>query len=71
MAFTESDLQSVNTAIASGELTVKVAGREVTYRSLDDLLKARAAITSDIAAARAGGRVRTGYFNFATSRERL
>lgn len=71
MAFTQQDLDAVNTAIASGALTVKMGGREVTYRSLDELLKARATITSEIAAAQPGGRARTGYFTFATSRERF
>jgi hypothetical protein len=70
MAFTTSDLDSINAAIASGELTVSVQGRSVTYRSLSDLLKAKSAIESDLAAQRTGGRVRTGYFTFATSRER-
>ena len=74
MAFTPADLESLNAALASGELTVTVNGRTVTYRSVPDLLKARAAIESDLAAqtaASAGqGRGRTGYFTFATSRER-
>ena len=39
MAFSTADLDSINAAIASGELTVSVQGRSVTYRSLDDLLK--------------------------------
>jgi hypothetical protein len=70
MAFTPSDLESINAAIASGELTVSVQGRSVTYRSIHDLLKAKNTIESELAAQRPGGRVRTGYFSFATSRER-
>jgi hypothetical protein len=42
MSFTSDDLAAINTAIASGELTVTVQGRTVTYRSIDDLIKARA-----------------------------
>jgi hypothetical protein len=34
MAFTTSDLDAINAAIASGELTVRHNGREVTYRSI-------------------------------------
>jgi ribosomal protein S17E len=41
MALTTDDLNELDLAIASGELTVKIDGREVTYRSIDDLLKAR------------------------------
>lgn len=70
MAFTSSDLDSINSAIGSGELTVTVAGRTVTYRSMSDLLKAKATIEGELAAQRTGGRVRTGYFTFTTSRER-
>lgn len=70
MPFTSADLASVNAAIASGELTVSVQGRTVTYRSLDDLIKARAVIEGDIAASSGSTRVRTGHFRFATQRER-
>ncbi|EMJ7098674.1 hypothetical protein V7974_004717 [Vibrio parahaemolyticus] len=41
MALTQDDLNELDLAIASGELTVKIDGREVTYRSVDELLKAR------------------------------
>ena len=70
MAFTTTDLDQINAALASGELTVTVQGRTVTYRSTSDLLKAKSAIESELAAQRPAGRPRTGYFNFATSRER-
>lgn len=71
MSFTADDLAQVNAAIASGELTVSVQGRTVTYRSIDDLFKAKAAIEAGIAAQTAGtGRARTGHFTFAMARER-
>lgn len=41
MAFTQTQLDALDAAIASGELTVKYDGREVTYRSFDQLVKAR------------------------------
>lgn len=41
MAWSESDLTVIETAIASGELRVKYADKEVEYRSLEELLKAR------------------------------
>jgi roadblock/LC7 domain-containing protein len=71
MAFTQTDLDNINTAIATGELAVEVNGRKVVYRSMDDLLKARALIATDlVAAAPAVGSVRRGSFRvtFATHR---
>lgn len=51
MAFTQTDLDAIDRAIASGELTIRTdAGRMVTYRSMDELLHARATIASAVAA---------------------
>ena len=50
MAFTPQDLAALDAAIASGELTIRANGREVTYRSLSDLLQARTLIANAIAA---------------------
>lgn len=44
MAYTQSDLDAVESAIARGEQTVQFADRTVTYRSVDQLLKAKADI---------------------------
>jgi hypothetical protein len=44
MAWTQAQLDAIEAAIASGELTVHFGDRSVTYRSMDDLLKARAVI---------------------------
>jgi hypothetical protein len=41
MAYTQTQLDALDAAIASGELIVKYDGREVTYRSIDQLIKAR------------------------------
>jgi hypothetical protein len=41
MALSQNDLDALDEAIASGELTCSVNGRSVTYRSIDDLMKAR------------------------------
>ncbi len=49
MAFTTDDLDALDEAIASGELTVKIDGREITYRSMSDLLKAKRHIMRSIA----------------------
>jgi hypothetical protein len=70
MAFTTTDLDAINAAIASGELTVRHNGREVTYRSLDDLMKAKRTIESELNAAGSGGRQGGSFgFQFKTSRE--
>jgi hypothetical protein len=53
MAFTSTDLERVQSAIAKGELTVEYADRKVTYRSIDELLKAEARIAQAIATPRA------------------
>jgi len=40
MAFTQTDLDKIQIAIATGALTVRVNGKLVTYRDMDELLKA-------------------------------
>lgn len=50
MAYTQTDLDAVNAAMASGELKIEVAGRMVMYRSIDELIKARNIISAEIAA---------------------
>ena len=41
MALTQHNLDALDLAIASGELTVSFNGRTVTYQSTDALLRAR------------------------------
>lgn len=41
MAVTQADIDALNAAIASGERVVVLNGQSVTYRSIDDLIKAR------------------------------
>jgi hypothetical protein len=48
MAWTQSQLDAIEAAIASGELTVRFGDRTVTYRSMDELLQARAVIKEAI-----------------------
>ncbi|MGL4504524.1 MAG: phage head-tail joining protein [Aeromonas sobria] len=52
MAFTVEDLESINEAIASGELSVTIDGRNVTYRSIKELLEAKRHIIAAIKKAR-------------------
>lgn len=51
MAFTQTDLDNINTAIATGEMTVEFNGRRVTYRSMDELERAKKHIEGEIARA--------------------
>lgn len=48
MSWTTTDLTAIESAIASGELRVKFADREVQYRSIEELLKARDVIKAAI-----------------------
>lgn len=48
MAFTQTDLDNVERAIASGELTVQYNGRTVTHRSIKELMTARDLIVKGI-----------------------
>lgn len=51
MAFTQPQLDALDSAIAAGVLTVRTAdGKLVTYQSMGDLLKARDLIASSLAA---------------------
>lgn len=50
MAFTQQDLAAIDAAIASGELSIRAAdGKQVQLRTMDELLKARAAIQIEMA----------------------
>lgn len=52
MAFTTTDLAAIDAAIASGELTVRTAdGKQVTLRTMTELLQARAVIAAGVSAA--------------------
>jgi len=44
MPWTQTQLDAIEASIASGELTVRFGDRTVTYRSMDELLQARAVI---------------------------
>lgn len=42
MAFTQAQIDALDAAIAKGALTVKDGENLITYRSVDDMIKARA-----------------------------
>ncbi len=73
MAFTQLDLDGINRSIATGELTVEVNGRRVTYRDMSDLERAKKIIEADLKAqagsTTTGGQRRGAYrVNFSTGR---
>ena len=49
MAYTQTDLDSLDTAIAGAQLAVRMGDRLVTYRSIDELIKARAHVAGVLA----------------------
>lgn len=46
--FTLADLAELDRAIASGELMIERDGHKVTYRSLDELIKARNIVRGEL-----------------------
>lgn len=51
MAFTTADVDALDRAISSGELTVRTNDRLVTYRSIEELILARDRVSAALAAA--------------------
>lgn len=68
MALTQTDLDAIDAAIASGVLTVRTADRTVTYHSISELKAARAHVASIIAEAE-GKRRPVFYFTPAGRRD--
>lgn len=56
MAFTSADLDALDTAIARGELMVRIDDKMITYQNLKDMLLARRFIQSSISAGADSGR---------------
>lgn len=55
MAYTQTDLDNLDAAIASGHRVVHAEGRRVEYGNIDEMLRARAHIAGQIAAAAGTG----------------
>lgn len=49
MAYTQTDLDAIDAAIADGNLTVRIADRLVTRRSIAELLQMRAHVAAALA----------------------
>lgn len=67
-AYTAADLQRLDAAIAKGVTEWEMAGQRIRYRSVDDMLKARAHIEAQIAAASSTPSSARRRFTFSTAR---
>jgi len=56
MAFTSEQLTTLETAIAAGTLSIKLNGREITYQSLDQMLRLRDIMAADVAKTAGGSK---------------
>lgn len=56
MAFTQAQLDALDEAIGTGELEVEYDGRRIKYRSISELMQARAHVASQLAQAASGYR---------------
>lgn len=68
MTWTEADVSRLKAAIASGQLSVRLGDRQVTYQSVDAMLKALDRMQADVAAAAKPQRSATRRFTFTTLR---
>jgi len=48
MAYTQADLDAINAAIAQGALRVRMDGREIIYRSYDEMIAIARSIQDQI-----------------------
>jgi hypothetical protein len=68
MAYSQTDLDTIDAAIATGELEVVIDGKKVHYRTIDELMKARAFIAGQLASS-GGNRRSVFYFTPAGRRD--
>ena len=69
MALSQTDLDALDTAIASAELEVEIEGRRVKYRSTNELLRARQHVSDVIERSTGSATQRASYsFTFTTQR---
>lgn len=61
MAWQQSDLDAIESAIKSGALIVKFSDKQVQYRSLDEMLKIRDLIRKALGATATTGRIFTNF----------
>lgn len=64
MAFSQSQLTALETAIASGTRTVSYDGTSVTYHSLDEMMRLRATMQADVDATNGTPKVKSSLAQF-------
>ena len=55
MPVTQADIDALNAAIASGEKQVALGAQQVTYRSIDELIRARNTLQAELDAQSSAG----------------
>ena len=68
MAFTQTQLDQLETAIAQGALTVKYSDRLVTYHTPDEMLRLRNQIRSELGISQSAPTNRGGRLTFITGK---
>ena len=68
MALTQTDLDRLDSAIARSELEVQLDGRRIKYRSVDELMAARAHVAAVLARASGSRSGATFRYSFKTAR---
>jgi hypothetical protein len=54
MAYTQEDLDNIKAAISSGERRVRLADKEVEYRTIDEMLKVKSLIENELRGTKIG-----------------
>jgi hypothetical protein len=68
MAFTNDQLSALETAIAQGALSVQYADRRVTYHTMDEMLRLRNQMRSELGLNTSSSANRGGKILFVTSK---
>ncbi len=63
-SWTSTDLANLEEAIAQGITSCTIAGKTVQYRSLDEMMRIRAAMLADLGLSTADKRKRVTYASF-------
>lgn len=64
MAFTQTQLDTLENAIASGTLEVRTGDKSVRYHSLDELVKARDLIRDQLSSSSSATKSRASFASF-------
>ena len=68
MSWTADDVSRLKAAIASGQLSVRIGERQITYQSVDAMLTALDRMQADIATASPQRKPATSRYTFTTLR---